>query len=138
MCIKSKWTIFFDDPYWVGVYERVDNERFEAARTVFGAEPKDYVIYEFFLQNWSKLRFSPPIEVEHVVEKRINPKRVQRQINNQLSQIGIGTKAQQALKLQQEEGKKVRHHSSKLKKEAEEQRKFDLRQEKKKEKQRGR
>jgi hypothetical protein len=106
MCVKSKLTVFFDNPFWVGVYERIYNDKMEVARIVFGEEPKDYEVYEFLLTNWSNLRFSQPIEVENVIERKINPKRVQRQINNQLSQTGIGTKAQQALKLQQEEGKK--------------------------------
>jgi len=138
MCVKSKLTIFFDDPFWVGVYERIENDKMEAARIIYGSEPKDYEVYEFLLQNWSDLRFSPPIEVENVIERKINPKRVQRKINNQLSQKGIGTKAQQALKLQQEEGKKERRQNSKQKREAEEQKKFELRQEKKKEKHKGR
>ena len=68
----------------------------------------------------------------------MNPKRAQRQINIQLSQKGIGTKAQQALKLQQEEGKKERRQISKQLSQAEEQRKFDLKQQKKKEKHKGR
>ena len=138
MCIKLKLTVFFDHPFWVGVYERVENDCMEVSRIVFGTEPKNNEVYEFLLQNWSNLRFSPPVEIENVVEKKINPKRIQRQINHQLSQIGIGTKAQQAIKLQHEEQKKEGRQISKQKREADEQRKFDLRQEKKKEKHKGR
>lgn len=138
MCVKSKLTVFFDDPFWVGVYERVDCDFMEVSRMVFGAEPKNYEVYEFLLRNWSDLSFSRPVGAENVTDRKVNPKRVQRQINNQLSQKGIGTKAQQALKLQYEEGKKERRHINKQKKEAEEQRKFELRQEKKKDKHRGR
>ena len=32
----------------------------EACRIVFGAEPKDYEVYDFLLKNWHRLRFSPP------------------------------------------------------------------------------
>ena len=136
--VKSKLTVFFDDPYWVGVYERETNSEVEVAKIVFGAEPKDYEIYQYFLQNWSKLKFSPPVEADNTTEKKLNPKRVQRQINRLLLQQGIGTKAQQALKLQQEERKIERIQTSKTNKETTEQRKYDLRHMKKKEKHKGR
>ena len=51
---------------------------------------------------------------------------------------GIGTKSQQALKKQQEQSKTERLQRSKAKREADQQRRFELRQAKKKEKHRGR
>ncbi len=135
---ESKFTVFFDDPFWVGVYERIDGDNLEVARVVFGAEPKDYEVYDFILKNFYNLKFSPPVEVEEAIKRRINPKRIQRQINRQLSQKGIGSKAQQALKLQQEEGKKERQQISKEMRLAEEKRMFDLKQQQKKEKHKGR
>ena len=47
---------------------------------------------------------------------------------------GIGTKAQQALKLQQEQGKQARLARTRQQREAEEARKFQLRQARRKEK----
>lgn len=138
MCGESKFTVFFDDPFWVGVYERIDGNNLEVARVVFGPEPKDYEVYDFILKNFYNLRFSPPVEVDNTTAKKINPKRVQRQINRQLSQKGIGSKAQQALKLQQEEGKKERRQITKEMRQAEENRMFDLKQQQKKEKHKGR
>lgn len=61
---KSKLTVFYDGSFWVGVYERIQEEKLEACKITFGAEPKDYEVYEFILQNWSELKFSPPIEVD--------------------------------------------------------------------------
>ena len=52
--------------------------------------------------------------------------------------IGIGTKSQQALKLQQEEGKLERKIKSREQREAEKEFQFELKQQKKKEKHRGR
>lgn len=71
-------------------------------------------------------------------ERKINPKRMQREINSQLEKRGIGTKAQQALKLQYEQSKIERKTQSREQKEAEKERQYVLRQEKKKEKHRGR
>ena len=84
------------------------------------------------------MKFSPPIDAESVAIRKINPKRVQRQVKNQLEKTGVGTKAQQALKLQQEAGKIERKQNSKAQREEREQYKYQLRQEKKKEKHRGR
>lgn len=138
MCIKTKLTVFFDDPFWVGVYERTFNEKLEVSRIVFGTESKDYEVYEFLLKNWSNLKFSPPVYAENSVKKKLNPKRIQKQISAQLSEREIGTKAQQALKLQHTEGKMKRAEINRQKKEFEEQRKYELRQQKKKQKHKGR
>ncbi len=138
MCIFSSLTVFFDEPFWVGVYERVNDGKLEASRIVFGSEPKDYEVYEFLMENWKRLKFSPPIDAESIAARKINPKRVQRQVKNQLEQTGVGTKAQQALKLQQEAGKLERRMNSKEQREAKEQYKYQIRQEKKKEKHKGR
>lgn len=84
------------------------------------------------------MKFSPPIQIEVVIERKINPKRMQREIQSQLQDKGIGTKAQQALKLQHEQCKLERKNKSREQKEAEKDRQFAIRQEKKKAKHRGR
>lgn len=138
MALKSSLTIMFEAPFWIGLYERYDDGKYEVCKITFGAEPKDYEIYDFLLKNWKKLKFSPPIKSEIMEEKKINPKRLQREINNQLQDRGIGTKAQQALKLQHEQYKLERKTKSREQREAEKERQYALRQEKKKSKHRGR
>lgn len=138
MVMKSSLTILFENPFWIGLYERIDNGKYEVCKITFGAEPKDYAVYDFLLHNWSNLRFSPPVTIENVEERHINPKRMQRQISAQLQDKGIGTKAQQALKLQHEQGRVKRKEQSREQKEAERERQYTLRQDKKKEKHRGR
>ena len=102
----------------------------------FGSEPKDYDIYEFILEHYDDLQFSPSVAAAAGKEKR-NPKRRLREARNQMLGNGVGTKAQQALKLQQEQGKQERRAKSREQKLAEEKRKFELKQHKKKEKHRG-
>jgi hypothetical protein len=135
--MNTKLTVFFDDPFWVGVFERIDEGLLETSRVVFGAEPKDYEVYAFILENYYKLKFSRPIKVEVEAERRINPKRLQRKVRKETSTSGIGTKAQQALKLEQESRKIESKKASKRKREEMEQFKFEKRQEKKKEKKKG-
>jgi len=138
MAIKTSLTILFENPFWIGLYERIDNEKYGVCKITFGAEPKDYEVYDFLLYNWNILRFSPPVRTDNVEERRINPKRMQRAISGQLQDKGIGTKAQQALKLQHEQGKIERKIQNREQKEAEKERQYALRQEKKKAKHRGR
>lgn len=73
-------------------------------------------------------------EVKQIAD---NPKRKLRNAKKQLQNTGIGTKSQQALQAQREEFKTERRQISKEQKEAEEQRRFDLKQQKRKEKHRG-
>lgn len=58
---RASFTVFFEDPFWVGVYEREEPGGLTACRVVFGAEPKDGEIYEWMLQNWAQLHFGPPL-----------------------------------------------------------------------------
>ena len=135
--MRSSLTILFEDPFWIGLYERIDNGKYEICKITFGTEPKDCEVYDFLLNRWRGLNFSPPTAAESITERKINPKRMRRQINSQLEAKGIGTKAQQALKLQQEQRKNERKASSRAQKGAEKERQFALRQEKKKAKHRG-
>ncbi len=73
-----------------------------------------------------------------VKEAGRNPKRIQREVKKQIQNAGIGTKSQQALKLQQEQWKTERKTAGREQREAEKRRQFELKQQKKKEKRRGR
>ena len=130
-------TVCFETPFWIALYERTEQGHHTVSKITFGAEPKDYEVYQFLLDHWRQLSFSPPIPVEQVEQKRLNPKRAQREIQKQLQHTGIGTKAQQALKLQQEVGKQARKKRSRAAKEAEQERRFTQRQAKRKAKHRG-
>ncbi len=136
--IMSSLTVFFESPFWVGVYQRCTGNRIEAARVVFGAEPKDAEVYAYFLENWGNLRFSPAVKQDKQPEKAVNPKRRQREVNRQLAQMGAGTKAQQALKLMREQVTAERKSTQRERRQQRKQEQFDLRQIKKKEKHKGR
>ena len=134
--VSGKLTIYFEDPFWVGVFERIENRKLSVAKVTFGAEPKDYEVLEFINRNYYHLQFSP--EVETVVkDTKKNPKRAQRDAKKQTLETGIGTKSQQALKLQQEQNKQERKVRSREQRDAESQRLFELKQMKKREKHKG-
>ena len=135
--VSGKLTVFFEEPFWVGVFESVSDGKLSVCKVTFGVEPKDYEVYDFVLKNYYRLRFSPAVATD-VKEAGRNPKRVQREVRKQIQNTGIGTKSQQALKLQQEQLKTERKTMSRERQEAEKQRQFELRQQKRKEKHRGR
>ena len=62
---------------------------------------------------------------------------MQRNAKKQMQENGIGTKSQQALKMQQEQNKQERKLRSREQKEADKQRMFELKQQKKREKHKG-
>ena len=134
--VSGKLTVFFEEPFWVGVFERVSEGRLSVCKVTFGAEPKDYEVYDFVLKNYYRLRFSPAVATD-VKEAGRNPKRVQREVRKQVLNTGIGTKSQQALKLQQEQLKIERKIVCREQREAEKERRFELRKIKRKEKHRG-
>lgn len=132
----TKLTVFFEGPFWVGVFERIEQGRLSVCKVTFGVEPKDYEVWAFVLKNSGQLKFSPSVDLV-VKEAPANPKRVQRELRRQTADAGIGTKSQQALQLQREAHKLTRKAASRAQREAEQQRQFDLKQQKRKEKHRG-
>jgi len=131
-------TVYFEDPFWVGLYERADEAGYQVCRLIFGAEPKDYEVYETLLSHWRELSFSPALPGEAARVKRVKAGRARREAGRSLSGPPVGTRAQEALKLQREAGKEARREKSRQEHEAEAVRRFQLRQEKKRQKHKGR
>ena len=44
--VSGKLTVFFEDPFWVGVFERIEDGRLSVSKVTFGAEPKDYEVQQ--------------------------------------------------------------------------------------------
>ena len=130
-------TVFFEEPFWAGLFERIDDGKLSVCKVTFGAEPKDCEMWEFVLKNYGKQKFSPHVEVT-VKKESANPKRAQREARKRIAQVGVGTKSQQALKLQREENKLAKKSVCKQRREEEKQRRFDLKQQKRKKKHKGR
>ena len=104
--VSGKLTVFFEEPFWVGIFERIEKGNLSVAKVTFGSEPKDYEVYKFILKYYYRLQFSPAVATV-VKETKRNPKRRQRDVK----------KREQ--------------------KEADEQRMFELKQQKKREKHKG-
>ena len=53
--METKLTVFFDDPFWVGVFECIDDGELSVCKVTFGAEPKDYEVWEYVLRHYGEL-----------------------------------------------------------------------------------
>ncbi|AGK96978.1 YjdF family protein [Clostridium pasteurianum] len=80
MKISIKFTVFFEGVFWVGVFERVSGEKYEVSKVIFGTEPKNYEVYDFVLKNFYSLKFSNSLSIAESKNKKINPKKLQREI----------------------------------------------------------
>ena len=92
---NGKLTVYFEEPFWVGVFERIEDGKLSVAKVIFGAEPKDYEVQEYIQQYYFSLKFSPAVETV-VKDIKRNPKRMHREVKKQTIGTGIGTKSQQA------------------------------------------
>ena len=52
-------TVLFEDPFWIGIYERTCDGQYEVCKITFGTEPKDYevFIWKTTIVSRSALRF---------------------------------------------------------------------------------
>lgn len=135
--IYAQLTVYFEDPFWVGVMERRQNGLTEACKIIFGGEPKERQVYESLLRQYHRLIFSPPAENGGQAQPVRNFKRRQRAIRRQLTEAGPGTKAQQALALQRQQGKQARRKRTREEKQLQARLDFQRKQQKRKEKHRG-
>lgn len=134
--VKSRLTVFFEDPFWVGVFDQEADGAIRAARVVFGAQPTDAEVFEFVLKHADRLRYGPPVE-GMLSRETANPKKRRREAARETGLRGIGTRSQQALQLAREQNKLEKRESSRARRQAELARKFALRTEKRREKHRG-
>lgn len=134
--VCNSLTVLFEDPFWIGVFEKNEDGKLSVSKVTFGAEPKDYEVYEFILKHYYNLQYSPFV-IAAVKETKNNPKKMQREIKKSIGNIGIGTKSQQALKLQQEQNKLERRVKKQEQKKMEARKLFELKQKKRLEKHKG-
>ena len=66
-------TVFYEGPFWVGVFVRVENVKLYVAKVTFCSEPSDKEIFEFINNYYHKLQFSPKVNA-NVKPEIENPK----------------------------------------------------------------
>ena len=135
--VSSTLTVYHDGQFWVGVFERVEDDRYSACRVVFGAEPSNEEVLDLVCSRYNELRFTKPTAHEEMPKRAANPKRRQREASREMRQRGPSTKAQQALQEEREASAQQRKADSRDRREEERRQRFEQRQEKRKAKHRG-
>ena len=103
--VNGKLIVYFEKTFWVRIFEYIENDQLSVAKVIFGAEVKDYEVQKLIQKGYLSLKFSPSVD-EVVKVGRKNPKRMQREVKKQMQSTDIGTKSQQALKIQHEQNKR--------------------------------
>jgi hypothetical protein len=108
--VPSTFTVFFEDPFWVGVLEIDAPDGVRAARHVFGAEPTNPELMAFACRGFETLldqALAAPAVPPHKVRRPnpVNPKRLARAAAKEQSARPVSTAAQEALSRGYEESK---------------------------------
>lgn len=105
-----KLTVFYDQQFWVGVVEETVDSAIQAARFIFGAEPKDAEILWFVNHRMMSLILAAKLvqlnKRPHV--KAVNPKRLARQAAAEMGRKGGSSASQEAIKADMASRKKER------------------------------
>ena len=104
-------SVFFDAPFWVGVFEIVSGGEVRATRVVLGSEPTGAELHAFLLRQGVPLleqaEAAPPVPVGTRQVKRPNPKRAAKLAARAAREVGVRrTASQEAMRLALEARKK--------------------------------
>jgi len=141
MYYKFETTVLFEEPFWVALIEREIDGKYSVARVVIStSEPSGATLIDFFNRlNYESLRFPEAQQTDCREKKEVGFKKQQhknKEFQDNTSRHTY-TKAHTILKQQQSGLKTERKKISRQEKEESLQLKFDLRQQKKKEKHKG-
>lgn len=135
-----KLTIFYDGQFWVGVAEQYDGTRLRAWKYLFGAEPVEGEILYFvnhilptLLDETSESVYTKPTK-----KQKINPKRLARQVAQDMRKEGVSTAAQEAIKKELMKRKAEKKIVQRVKKDEVGNLKWEIKRKKAKAKHRGR
>ncbi len=123
MGMTATFTVFFEDPFWVGVVEIEESDGIHAARHVFGAEPSGPELHQFVLDGSYDALARQALEVAPASEHRsappaMNPKRAARLAARQADTPRPSTAAQQALQANWEQQRRQRRSAGAAEREA--------------------
>jgi len=96
-CVTSVFTVFFDDPFWVGLLEENYNGKNYMGKHIFGAEPSNSELLQFYLFEFEKIR-KLKISETNIEIKKLNYKKSINKSKKLQSKTGAGTKSQNLFK----------------------------------------
>jgi len=72
MLSQINLTVLFNDPFWIGIFEVIEDDEYKVCKVTFGPEPKVEETYELILNKFYSLNFSNPIssDKDPLIEKK--------------------------------------------------------------------
>ena len=135
-CVTSVFTIFFEDPFWIGILEENYDGINYMGRHIFGAEPSNSELLQFYIyefENINKLKISET----DIETKKMKFKKSLNKSKRTQNKIGVGTKSQNLFKMAFEETMGIKKKESKMEKLINKEEKYKKKLEKKSEKKKG-
>jgi hypothetical protein len=133
--MEGRFTLLFEDPYWIGYFERYDESGCQVARFVFGAEPGNAELLQFAHDGFAQLKFVPTAASPISSTASVGYKRRQRQLRQE-AVTPRGTYAQRLFQAGLEAAQAERASARRQHKRADRAEQYQIKREKKK-KQRG-
>ncbi|KHF37661.1 hypothetical protein CM49_00181 [Paenibacillus sp. P1XP2] len=135
-----KLTVFFEEPYWVGIVEVEKDGKLLAGRHILGGEPSLPEVWEFVLHGLSSVadRLSCGVDIAEATQPKANPKRLARLAARESRGRGVSSASQEAIKQELDLRKREKTRLSKELREAQAKRKREIAVQKAKAKHRGR
>jgi hypothetical protein len=131
------FTVYFEDPFWVGALESEDSGALIVSRHVFGSEPSNAELLRFMLDDFAAMPRGRADGGEALAPRApVGFKRAQREARRALSRPP-STKAQAALSAAREESKAGREELRREERLASAERLFALKSEKRRKKRAG-
>jgi len=134
--ITSVFTVFFEDPFWVGVLEEnYDNQNY-MGRHVFGAEPSNSELLQFYINEFDKIQ-KIKIGEANIETKKLSFKKSLNKSKKIQNKKITGTKSQNLFQKAFEEIMDAKKKEHKIEEITNNEEKYKKKQEKKLEKKKG-
>lgn len=127
----TTFTVFFEDPFWVGILEIRDGDGVRAARHVFGEEPSGPELYAFGLSRdcdrlLRRALAGRPVPSSPPRRGAVNPKRAARAAAKERKARPVSTAAHQSVQAALEQSKTDKRSRSRTQRLAEVARRREL------------
>jgi hypothetical protein len=134
--VTSIFTIFFEDPFWIGILEENYDEKNYMGRHIFGAEPSNPELIQFYLYEFDKIK-RIKIGESKIETRTMSFKKSLNKSKKTQNKKGVGTKSQNLFQKAFEETMKIKKKTSKAEERLDKEEKYIKKQEKKLEKRKG-
>ncbi len=138
--MRTGLTVYFDGNFWIAIFEKTHSGYYTVKKINLGtSEPTDAEIYSFIKNEYNNVKFPEPekIEQREFLHRKPNIKKMQKLISKQKNIKRTVTASQEFLAKQRENNKAQLKKQIKYQKKINREEKFRLKQEKKKQKKKG-